>query len=107
MDDRQGPQHRDRDFDLGVKNVKVFTRHTEILGLPSNVFIVGGALCLGMSLLFFWWAGIIAAMLYFPFMGYYHRDDPRGAAAIQAALQEKYSVWDAGTVRPRRIEFID
>jgi len=88
------------------KNRRVFTNQKEYWGIPSNLFIGGAAICVGIAFLIFWWAGMALAVVYFSVMYRIHKKDPRAIHAWLRGMNRKNHCWVAGVAEPIQLRFL-
>jgi type IV secretory pathway TrbD component len=88
------------------KNRRVFTNQKEYWGIPSNLFIGGAGLIIGISFLVVWWAGLALAGVYFPVMYHIHKQDPRAIQAWMRGIKRKNSYWVAGDAEPVQLQIL-
>jgi hypothetical protein len=92
-----------QDYKQGARNRKVFTSSHLIFGLPSNVFLGGCALAVGVFFISTWYWGVLLAAIYFPPMFSIHKDDPRALAVWKTTLSDRTAGWQAGVVTRRSL----
>jgi type IV secretory pathway VirB3-like protein len=93
-----------------LSTYRVFTSGDTILGMPSQIFVMGAGISLVIATMLFWVAGILFAMLYFYGMYTIHKDDPKAFYVWKNAyvrqLRNKTSTWKTSHQRSTRLDIL-
>lgn len=92
--------------ELKIKNVAVLTATSEVFGLPSYLFGIGGVFGLVFGVLISWWAGIAVAGCYYKVMYDMHQDDLNGLQVFRRSMFRSCTSWIGGDSSGQKLEFL-